>query len=206
MSAHWKAVIAVLFVSAVLLKLGAALTGVDPQLRNVEIFREMVDSQAGEAFAQSGVFADGKVLQRPVAGTVPRGVLPLRYAATPEDAARAGEELANPFAPREGEGEDAAAAGAEAKRVLERGRVVYQIYCMPCHGATGAGDGIVTSRGVPPPPPLATDAIRKQKDGQIFHTITFGKGNMASHASQIDRDDRWKVVRFVRTLTTTETP
>lgn len=159
----------------------------DRTQRNYEVFRDMADSVPYDAFAPNPCFADGKTLQVPVAGTVPRGLAPLRFAATPEDAKRAGVELANPFA-------------ADPAGTLERGRKVFAVYCAICHGATGQGDGPVTRRGVPPPPPLTSEKVRAAPDGQLFHIVTFGQGNMASYASQIERDDRWRVIRYVRTL------
>ena len=80
-----------------------------------------------------------------------------------------------------------------------------QRFCTPCHGVGGGGGGPVTSRGVPPPPSLLTDQIRSMPEGEMFHLLTFGKGNMASYRGQIDQTDRWKVVGYVGTLAESQT-
>jgi len=173
-------------VTLALLLLQSALK-TDPRRRNVEIFTEMAYSRAAEAFAPSAVLPDGRTLQRPVEGVVVRGALPFRYGAGPEQAQRAGRELANPFAL-----EDAAA--------VERGRVVFNIYCAVCHGADGQGLGPAVLRGVLPPPSFMADRARTIADGEMFHIVTRGQGNMPSYAFQIEAEDRWKAILQVRTL------
>jgi mono/diheme cytochrome c family protein len=150
---------------------------------NFEVLPEMVRSVAAESFTVNSVFADGKIEQNPPPGTIPRGLLPMHYQATPEDARRAGEELTNPCSP-------------EDKQAVERGAFVYTNFCMACHGPTRAGDGPVARRGYPPPP-AQPPAI---KDGEMFHIITYGRANMPSHATQLSREDRWKVILYIRSL------
>lgn len=152
-----------------------------------EFLPEMVRAVGYEAFASNPVFADGKTLQTPVKGTIPRGFLPLHYQATPEDALRAGEELINPF-------------GIEDKPALQRGSFIFSQFCQVCHGPQGTGDGPVAQRGYPPPASLLGPKALEMKDGQIFHVLTYGQGNMPSYATQISREDRWKVILFVRSL------
>jgi len=76
----------------------------------------------------------------------------------------------------------------------------YAAFCAVCHGAGGLGDGSVTKRGVPPPPSLLADHARQMPDGEIYHLLTLGRGNMASYATQVQRADRWKVIRYIRSL------
>ncbi len=159
----------------------------------VEFLPEMVHSVAYDAFSPNPVFADGKTLQTPVEGTIPRGLLPMPYRATPEDALRAGEELVPP-------------ASSEGQSALERGNFVFTQFCQVCHGPEGTGDGPVAQRGFPPPASLRGPKALKMKDGQIFHILTFGQGNMPSYASQISREDRWKVILYVRSLQKREAP
>jgi mono/diheme cytochrome c family protein len=154
---------------------------------NYEYLPEMAHSPAYSAFAANPNFADGKTLRLPVPGTVPRGDLPLPYAATPEDAQRAGAELTNPYA-------------ATDNAAVDRGSAVFTNFCAPCHGASGQGNGPVTTRGFPPPPSLLVEHAVKMKDGQMFHVLSFGQNNMASYASQISREDRWKAILYVRDL------
>lgn len=154
---------------------------------NYEFLPEMVHTAAYDSFAPNPNFADGKTLQVPVAGTIRRGLLPLHYQATPQDARRAGEELQNPLAAG-----DAAA--------LKRGESVFGVFCAPCHGPGGTGNGPVAARGFPPPASLTAEKAVKLKDGQIFHILTYGQNNMPSYAAQISREDRWRVILYVRSL------
>jgi len=148
-----------------------------------EILPEMVRSAAAESFSPSPVFADGKTLQMPAPGTVARGLLPLHYQATPEDGRRAGEDLTNPYS-------------SVDENALQRGASVYVNFCLACHGASRAGDGPVARRGYPPPPAQPPPI----KDGEMFHITTYGRGNMPSHAAQLSRQDRWKVILYIRAL------
>jgi mono/diheme cytochrome c family protein len=154
---------------------------------NREFLPEMVRSVPYDSFSANPAFADGKTLQPPVAGTIPRGKLPLHYQAAEEDLARAGQELANPYSP-------------EDKELLARGADRFRRICSPCHGLGGAGDGLVAQRGYPPPPSLLAENAVRLRDGHIFHAITYGKGNMPPHAVQISREDRWKVILHIRSL------
>lgn len=154
---------------------------------NVEFIPDMAHSVAYDAYAPNPNFRDGKTLQPPPAGTIQRGLAPLHYQATPEDAERAGRELKSPVA-------------FDDPGVLKRGAFLFSSFCQQCHGPTGAGDGTVTTRGFPPPPSLLLDHARQMKDGQVFHVLTHGQGNMPSHASQLSRADRWCAVAHVRAL------
>lgn len=169
-----------------LLSLNWLLT-VNPSKRNVEVLANMAHSPRYSSFSTNANFADGETLRQPVPGTVIRGMPPLHYAATPADAQRAGLELVNPMSARQ-------------PSALARGAAVFATYCEICHGPAGKGDGTVAQRGYPAPPSLLAPKALALPDGQIFHIITFGQANMPSYASQIDREDRWKVVLYVRTL------
>lgn len=159
----------------------------NPARPNFEFLPQMAHAPRYNAFAPNPNFANGATLQRPEPGTIPRGMMPLHYAATPEDALRAGEELNSPVAPGN-------------QRAGERGAFVFANFCAVCHGAGGAGNGPVAQRGYPPPPSLLAEHAQKTKDGQLFHILTYGQNNMPSYASQLSRDDRWNVILYVRTL------
>jgi mono/diheme cytochrome c family protein len=182
--AWWNAVLGVGLLLIVLLNWGL---GDDRSRPNDEMMPEMVHSVPYNSYAPNPNFADGATLQRPQPGTIAHGHLPLHYKATPEDAVRAGEELANPVA-------------ADDARARQRGPVIFSQYCQVCHGPAGQGDGPVAKRGIPPPPPLTADKARLMKDGQLFHVLTYGQGNMASYAAQVPREDRWFVILHVREL------
>jgi len=178
------------------LALGAALvvslvlnwrTRPAPGTPGLEFAPQMAHTARYAAFAENPNFPDNQTLQTPPPGTIARGQPPLHYTATPDDAARAGVELKNPNATRDSAG-------------LARGATVFANVCAPCHGAGGRGDGLVTQRGVPPPPSLLWAHAVDLQDGRMFHILTYGQGNMASYASQLSRDDRWKVILNVRSL------
>lgn len=178
-----------LLLGAVLGILIAINLGYRPDARrpNFEFFPDMAHSPAFAAFSANPVFTDGKTLRSPVPGTIARGHMPLHFTATPEDAARAGEELHNPF-------------NDKTPGALERGRFIFFNFCTPCHGTSARGDGPVTQRGVPAPPSFYADHARGLKDGQIFHILTTGQGNMKPYAAQLSREDRWKVILYIRSL------
>jgi mono/diheme cytochrome c family protein len=154
---------------------------------NWQFLPDMVDSPAYATYSPNPVLRDGMTQQPPVPGTIARGQAPLHYAPTTQSALQAGEELTSPFAP----GDTAA---------QDRGRIVYQRFCVMCHGAGGGGDGIVAARGFPPPPSLLADNARQMKDGRMFHISTYGQGNMPPYAGQVASADRWAAVMYVRAL------
>ena len=162
-----------LFLLTVLIASVAASLGIgdNPARRNFEAMPEMVRSIAYKSFSANPTFADGKTLQTPPEGTIARGMHTQHYTATPVE------------------------AGA-----LERGARVYQIYCQPCHGGAGKGDGPVAMRGFPPPPSLLANQAIRLADGQMFHIVTNGQKNMPSYAAQVPPDDRWRVIAYVRSL------
>lgn len=159
----------------------------DPAQPNRRVPTNMADSIAYDSFAPNAAFADGKTLQAPPQGSIARGYLPLHYTPAAEDAARAGVELTNPFS-------------ADPEPHLERAAAIYKSFCMVCHGVGGMGDGPVTRRGVPPPPSLHAENAMNLPDGRMFHILTYGQNNMASYASQVSRDDRWRVILHIRSL------
>lgn len=154
---------------------------------NWEVLPDMVHSPTYQAFEPNPNDARGMTLRQPAADSIPRGLMPLHYEKTPEDALRAGEELVNPYVNNDEE-------------VMSRGMTAFAIFCQPCHGASGAGDGMVARRGYPPPPSLLLEHAINMKDGQLFHVMSFGQGNMPSHASQVSREDRWRIVNYIRSL------
>jgi mono/diheme cytochrome c family protein len=83
--------------------------------------------------------------------------------------------------------------------LLMRGQERYTINCAVCHGATGSGTGIVSQFGLTGVANYHTEAIRNQPDGQIFNTISKGKGRMGPYP-HISIQDRWAIVAYVRVL------
>jgi mono/diheme cytochrome c family protein len=87
-----------------------------------------------------------------------------------------------------------------ARQDLERGRQRYNIYCTPCHDASGTGRGMIVTRGFPQPPSYHIDRLREAPVGHFFDVITNGLGNMYGYASRITPEDRWRIIAYVRAL------
>ncbi len=90
--------------------------------------------------------------------------------------------------------------------VLARGQERYDIYCTPCHGYAGDGQGIIMTGnggqgyGYTPAPSYHTDALRARADGYLFDVITNGVRSMPSYAHQVSVPDRWAIVAYIRAL------
>ncbi len=86
------------------------------------------------------------------------------------------------------------------KELLERGQERYGIYCTPCHGIQGDGQGMVAMRGMKHPPSYHIDRLRAEPNGYIYDVISNGFGAMYGYSSQIPPADRWAIVAYVRAL------
>jgi mono/diheme cytochrome c family protein len=156
--------------------------------------RQMARSPAFGSFTPNPNFPDGITLRQPVHGTIPRGWEPFNYAPQPlSEATRAGRELKNPLS-------------LSSPHDRKLGASLYATYCQCCHGPTGMGDGPVSRRGFPPPLDFLKPQAIDLKDGEMFHILTFGKGNMPPHALQLSPTDRWAVILHVRALQSNEIP
>jgi mono/diheme cytochrome c family protein len=152
---------------------------------SLEYMPDMAHSIPYDSFAPNPNTRDGKTLQPPVAGTIARGFLPLRYDASSAGAERAGRELHDPGPAVAGEG--------------ARGRALYATFCAVCHGERGAGDGPLVPR-IAPPPAYTSARVRGLPAGQIYHVITYGSGRMPGYAAQVPPGDRWLIGRHVQQL------
>jgi len=83
---------------------------------------------------------------------------------------------------------------------LERGQERYNIYCTPCHGLAGDGQGMIVQRGFSPPPSYHIDRLRKAPVGYFFDVMTNGFGKMFSYASRVSPEDRWRIAAYIRAL------
>jgi mono/diheme cytochrome c family protein len=84
--------------------------------------------------------------------------------------------------------------------VLVRGQARFDIYCAPCHGRTGDGDGMIPQRGYPAPPSYHIDRLRDAPVGHFFDVITHGYGVMYSYATRVEPEDRWAIAAYIRAL------
>jgi mono/diheme cytochrome c family protein len=149
--------------------------------------RQMARSPAFGSFASNPNFADEVTFRLPAPGTIARGAQPFPYGPAPTEAVRAGKELTNPLL----------LASAPAR---SQGAALYAAFCQCCHGQTGNGEGPVSGRGFPPPLSFLKPQAMEMKDGEMFHILTYGKGNMPAHALQLAPVDRWAVILHVRVL------
>ena len=129
----------------------------------------------------------------PVEGTVSRGnLLTFNYDKTLEGHLAAGNLAVNPL--------------ENNKKNLVDGKALYGMFCEHCHGATGAGDGTMTHAIYSAVPHYNDGKLKRRcgvpmcelKAGHIFHAITYGLNAMGPHATQINEEERWKIVLYVQ--------
>jgi mono/diheme cytochrome c family protein len=81
---------------------------------------------------------------------------------------------------------------------LARGREMYELHCLVCHGEQGRGDGPVGQKFVPQPMELNLDYVQLQPDGQLFYTISHGSIAMPFYRQAMPAEDRWHLVNFIK--------
>lgn len=155
----------------------------------------------GEGTDKPRFFKDGLSAQSAPAGTVPRteswyqaeAYTPYPYTDPTGDYEAAGLNVMSPL--NDAETNEKGYDCNEASYL--RGKQVYEIYCVMCHGTNGKGNGILVSQGVYPAVPAYSDRP-DITEGNMFHSITHGKGLMGSYASQITPQQRWEVICYIR--------
>lgn len=179
----------------------------DPNAPGVEYMPDMYRSPAVEAYVDYGnhEHMDWTQSQKdeagikpinamlPPAGTIPYTkadmaiyVMPYALNNTPEDYERAASEIHSPMP-------------ANKKNVL-RGQEIYTLMCQHCHGEAGHGDGAISKNGFIAGIPDYATKLKDLPEGKMFHSITYGKGLMGSHASQLNQLERWQVIEYVKLL------
>ncbi len=86
------------------------------------------------------------------------------------------------------------------RQFIERGRDRFNVYCTPCHGIAGEGNGMIVQRGYKQPPSFHDPRLRNEKAGYFFDVMTKGFGQMPDYAAQVDVTDRWAIVAYIRAL------
>ena len=178
-----------------------------PDSPGYEYMPDMYRSQAIEAYVDYGMVGDEErdetsnrlkntqSARIPAEGSIPFNsnraqaemMMPFKYGKADLDSASANFKIPSSYL------EDIDGNVKEGKRL-------YEIMCMHCHGKTGQGDGGVVVVGDYNPPSPYNGAYKERSLGGIFHVITYGKGAMGPHASQLNKLERWKVAMYVRTL------
>ena len=145
----------------------------------------MHDQPRIEPYEESDFFADGVGNRMPIEATIARGQL------------------------REDEAFYTGLAGDQfvekvpmdlTRKLLERGRERYDIFCSPCHAGVGDGRGMIVRRGFKQPTSFHDPRIRAQKVGYFFDVMSRGFGEMSSYAAQITPEDRWAIAAYIRAL------
>ncbi len=145
-------------------------------------FDWMLKQARVNAQSKSDYFPDQFGMRKPVEGSIARGFMPYEY----KDQLQQPEKpLTNPLLP--------------TKKVLELGKSKFLTFCSPCHGNYAEGDSRLNGQ-FPNPPTLHSNKVREWKDGNIYHVITNGQNIMPSYASQISREERWAIIKYIRVL------
>ena len=145
----------------------------------------MHDQPKFSEYERSTFFADQRSARPPVDGTIAQGQLS-------EDAhlntGQVGGQTATSF------------PFPVDDAVMQRGRERFEIFCSPCHGLTGAGDGMIVQRGYRQPPSFHIERLRQAPPGHVYDVITNGFGAMPDHAALVPVRDRWAIAAYIRAL------
>lgn len=147
--------------------------------------QDMAQQPRVKPLSSSTFFEDGRGSRPPVPGTVARGQLR-------EDehlyTGKVNGQLAETF------------PFAITRADLERGRQRYDIYCTPCHGYAGEGNGVIVQRGLKAPPSFHIERLQKMPPGHFFDVMSNGLGAMQDYSAQISVEDRWRIAAYIRAL------
>ncbi len=151
--------------------------------------QDMHDNPRYEPLEATTFFADGRASRAFVANTVARGTLR-------EDThlyqGRVDCQLATTF------------PMPVTAQVMARGQERFNVFCAPCHGRTGTGNGMVVQRGFRSPPSYSEERLRNAPAGYFFDVMTNGFGAMQDYAAQIPVQDRWAIAAYIRALQLSE--
>ena len=170
----------------------------------IHIFQDMDQQPKYRPQAVNNLFADGRAMRQPVDGTVAFGDV------QEDDHYYRGYAMTE--SEQQGKYQTSYFKGMPKQvtvdeNFIRRGQQRYDIYCTPCHGADGFGQGTVHLRALElqqstwvPPTSMHTDIVRDGEEGHLFNTITHGIRNMPGYGKQIPVKDRWAIVAYIRAL------
>ena len=150
-----------------------------------ELRQAMYDQEKYEPLEASTFFEDGQSYRQQVPETVARGQLRLN---THYYEGKVNGELSYDL------------PVPVTEDLLNRGKERYGIYCTPCHGHTGQGNGVIVKRGLKAPSSFHEQRLREMPIAYYFDVITNGYGVMYSYASRVPTADRWAISAYIRTL------
>jgi mono/diheme cytochrome c family protein len=168
----------------------------DPLSPGIEFMPDMYRSPAYKHYELNPIFKDSLSSLVPPAGTITQGSVPnsdydvfkMPYSIpnTPEGY-ESSSALKNPL--------------SLSPELLVQGKDLYTKFCVHCHGDAGNGDGSLVKNGkFPSPGTYVSKLATGLNEGKMFHSITYGKGLMGQHASQLDKKERWILVHYVSDL------
>ncbi|MBN2328841.1 MAG: cytochrome c, partial [Candidatus Omnitrophica bacterium] len=158
----------------------------------IHLIPDMDSQPKFKAQSQNLLFADKRAMRPRIPGTAARG-----------------EWYANPII------HDGTVSGEWALRIpgkitpelIQEGRKHYDVYCAPCHGLAGFGEGVIAQRAErleegtwTPPTSLHSETVLQRPAGHVFNTITNGIRNMPAYGQQIRPEDRWAIVAYIKAL------
>lgn len=146
------------------------------------LLQDMADQPKNRPLSPSDFFADGRSERPRLENTVARGEIENDVYNVPKDFAG--------FPP----------AVKVNETLLERGQDRYKIFCTPCHGLQGNGEGMIAVRGMRHPPSYHIDRLRQAPNGYFYDVISNGFGAMYSYSERIPPADRWAIIAYVRAL------
>ena len=160
----------------------------DPNSPGWEYMPDMYRSPSFETYGENEFYGEKIMAARtPANNTIPRGDDNLPYGLpNTYEGYMAADSLVNPL------------QATEAN--LAEGKELFTRFCVHCHGKKGMGDGTVPTNSDYPPPPAYSKQLKDLSAGKMFHSITYGKNLMGSHASQVTKTERWKIILYVQTL------
>lgn len=147
---------------------------------NYTLRQDMANQPRENPLSPSHFYADGRSARPIVENTVMRGALEEDALVVPKDS----NAFPLPL----------------TKELLQRGQERYGIFCQPCHGIQGDGQGMVAMRGMKHPPSFHQDRLRAEPNGYVYDVIANGFGAMYSYSAQIPPRDRWAIVAYLRAL------
>src|SRR5262249_55330822 len=167
----------------------------------LEYYLDMKVQPRQRGQAQNKFFADGRSMRTPVSGTLAFGGNDyLASAGAPRlnpDLLQAEDDL---FRGKAGDKWLTEIPIKVDSALMERGANRFDIHCAICHGRPGAGNGITTQHGFGGVANLHKEKFRDRPAGEVFNTISNGKGLMAPYGKQVKPADRWAIVAWVRVL------
>lgn len=181
--------------------------GRDPEHPGRTFMPDMTYHRSYQAYGPNPFFDDSLAARKPVKGTIPFGAFPN------DERIRSNESMLisyryHHYIEDTNEGYEMAADLLEnpiefSDQVFNEGKRLYTIFCAICHGDDGKGVGKIVENGAYPQVPSFQDRLDLIAEGQMFHSITYGRNLMGSYAGQVSPEERWVLIHYIQKLSGT---